>query len=407
MLGCDADVALLDSFDGAVGEGLNFDEPLRGKARLDDGLAAVAVADVVGVVLDGCEEALGFEVGDDLLSGDIAIKAGVGAAFRVDVAGVVHDVDRWKMVALAQSKIVGVVRRGHLDGAGAEVAADPFIENDGNLTGDERQAEFFPAQMKVALVFRMNGYGYVAEHGLGAGGRNGQKLARILSVCGEHRIINLPQMALVLVVNHFEVADGGLAPGTPVDDVCAAIDEALLVEADEGFPHCDGKMIVHGEVLALPVDGCAEALHLVEDGAAVVAFPLPNARFKCLAAKLLAGRAFRGELAFDHQLRGDAGVVGAGYPQGAEAGHAPPADHDIDLRLLEHVSHVELARDVGRGQEDRKGLAGRADARFARKSWFRRGLGEEVFADPVFGPVIFNGGGVVGFGQVVRHGVCQ
>ena len=32
-----------------------------------------------------------------------------------------------------------------------------------------------------------------------------------------------------------------------------------------------------------------------------------------------------------------------------------------------------------------------------------RGLGEEVFADPVFGPVIFNGGGVVGFGQVVRH----
>jgi hypothetical protein len=32
-------------------------------------------------------------------------------------------------------------------------------------------------------------------------------------------------------------------------------------------------------------------------------------------------------------------------------------------------------------------------------------LGEEVFADPVFGPVIFKEGGVVGFGQVVGHGV--
>jgi hypothetical protein len=32
-------------------------------------------------------------------------------------------------------------------------------------------------------------------------------------------------------------------------------------------------------------------------------------------------------------------------------------------------------------------------------------LGEKVLANPVFGPAIFNGGGVVGFGQVVGHGV--
>ncbi len=31
------------------------------------------------------------------------------------------------------------------------------------------------------------------------------------------------------------------------------------------------------------------------------------------------------------------------------------------------------------------------------------GYDEEFFADPVIGPVIFNGGWVVGFGQVVRH----
>ena len=33
----------------------------------------------------------------------------------------------------------------------------------------------------------------------------------------------------------------------------------------------------------------------------------------------------------------------------------------------------------------------------------RSRLGEKILADPVFGPVIFNGGRVVGFGQVVRH----
>ena len=42
----------LDGGDGLVGEGLDFDEPLGGEARLDDGFAAVAVADVVGMVFD-------------------------------------------------------------------------------------------------------------------------------------------------------------------------------------------------------------------------------------------------------------------------------------------------------------------------------------------------------------------
>ena len=31
-------------------------------------------------------------------------------------------------------------------------------------------------------------------------------------------------------------------------------------------------------------------------------------------------------------------------------------------------------------------------------------LNKQLLADPVFGPVVFDGGGVVGFGQIVRHG---
>ena len=192
------------------------------------------------------------------------------------------------MVALAQCKIIGIVRRRHFHCAGTEVAADPFVEDDGDLAAHQRQPKLFTMQMEVALVFRMNGYGHIAEHGFRASSSDCQKLAGILSVVAEHRIANLPEMALVLVVDDFEVADGGLAARTPVDDVRAAIDEALLVEADEGFADGHREMVVHGEVLALPINGCAESLHLVEDCAAVVALPLPDTRFKCFAAKLLA-----------------------------------------------------------------------------------------------------------------------
>ena len=71
-------------------------------------------------------------------------------------------------MALAEGKVVGVVRRSHLHRAGAEVAADPLVEDDGNLAVHQRQAQFLAVQMQIALVLGMNGHGHVAEHGFGA-----------------------------------------------------------------------------------------------------------------------------------------------------------------------------------------------------------------------------------------------
>ena len=178
-----------------------------------------------------------------------------------------------------------------------------------------------------------------------------------LAAVAEHGIANLPEMALLLLVHDFEIADGGLAARAPVHDVGAAIDEALVVEADEGFADCNRQALVHGEVLAAPVHGGAEALHLLEDGAAVVALPLPHALDEGLAAEFLARRAFFGQLALDHHLRGNAGVVGARHPQREPSAHAPPAGENVHLRLVEHVAHVQAAGDVGRGQKDRERLA--------------------------------------------------
>ena len=96
------------------------------------------------------------------------------------------------MVALADCKVVGVVRRGHLDGAGAEVATDPFVKNDGNFAVHQRQAQLLAVQMQVALVLGMNGNGDVAEHGLGAGCGDGEKLACVLAVRINDGVPDLP-----------------------------------------------------------------------------------------------------------------------------------------------------------------------------------------------------------------------
>ena len=69
----------LDRGDGLLGERLRFDEPLRGDERLDDGLAALALAEAERVVLDLDEQAERFEIGDDALAGLEAVEPGVGA----------------------------------------------------------------------------------------------------------------------------------------------------------------------------------------------------------------------------------------------------------------------------------------------------------------------------------------
>ena len=83
---------------------------------------------------------------------------------------------------LAQRKVVRVVRRRHLHRAGAELAAHPLVENDGNLALHQRQAQLLPVQMQVALVLGMNRHGHIAQHRLGARRRHGQKLAAVLAI---------------------------------------------------------------------------------------------------------------------------------------------------------------------------------------------------------------------------------
>src|ERR1039458_6733842 len=100
--------------------------------------------------------------------------------------------------------------------------------------------------MQVALVLWVNGHGSVAEHGFRARRGNGEKLAGVFAIGAEDRVLDLPQMALVLGVNDFEIADSGLAAWAPIDDVRTAVDESLMVEADEGLPDRDRQALVHG-----------------------------------------------------------------------------------------------------------------------------------------------------------------
>ena len=206
--------------------------------------------------------------------------------------------------------------------------------------------------MRVALVLGMHHHGHVAQHGFRARGRHHELAAAVAQRIGDG-----PQEAVFLLAHHFQIGDGGLQHRVPVHQLLAAVDQALRVQAHEGFHHGPGQALVHGEARARPVARGAEAAHLPLDGVARLLLPLPHALDEGVAAEVIARGAFAREQARDDHLRGDAGVVGAELPQRVAAAHAVVADQRVHDRVLERVAHVQRAGHVRRRQHDAVGLA--------------------------------------------------
>src|ERR1700728_2885225 len=171
------------------------------------------------------------------------------------------------------------------------------------------------------------------------------------------RIADVPQVADALVVNDFEIADGGKTARAPIDHVTSTINQAVAIEAQKSFEHGAIERGLKGEALARPIARGAQANHLFLDHAAAFGFPFPDAALEFFAAEVLALDAIFGQHAFHYKLGRDASVVHAGEPQRALAAHAMPADEHVDLRVLEHVADMYRAGNVGRGKRDGEGAA--------------------------------------------------
>ena len=152
----------------------------------------------------------------------------VGSAGHVAVVG--QHADHRQVVALAHLKVVGVVGRGDLHDAGALFHVGVLVADDGDLLVEQRQNHMAAMQMGIAGVRRVDGHGGVAQHGLGTGGGQLQHLAGFLDL-----VQQVPEAAVLFLVFHLGVRNGGVAVGAPVDHPVAAVDQALVIQADKHF----------------------------------------------------------------------------------------------------------------------------------------------------------------------------
>ena len=196
------------------------------------------------------------------------------------------------------------------------------------------------------------GHRGVAEHGFGAC-RGDHHLGRLAWLRVHDRVPQIVEMTLHGLVNDLVVGNGRLQLAIPVDEPVAAENQAVAEHREERPAHRMRAHRVHGEALAVPIARAPHALLLLNDALLIQVLPFPDAFFQPGAAHVVARLAFQLQQAFlHHGLGGDAGVIGAGHPQGVVAHHAVPTDQQVLHHVVHGMAHVQGAGDVGQRHHD-------------------------------------------------------
>mmetsp|Transcript_65894 Transcript_65894/g.106266 ORF Transcript_65894/g.106266 Transcript_65894/m.106266 type:complete len:493 (+) Transcript_65894:1308-2786(+) len=331
------------SLDTLVGQLLAVHPPLRLQVRLDDVLRARAQTKAHGMRLLGNPQALLGQGRLDGLTSLEAVLAGKLTTQGVDLAVLVEDADHLQFVTLATLVIVGVVRRGDLHAARAEIFVDHGVGDHYHLpVREERVLQLLADKSLVALIFRVNAHGDISEHGLQTGGGDDQAV-RLRSL---HEILELTHDAHLslsavagdlqqspswnVLVVHFQVRQCRSEVPAPIYQAIIPVNQALVVEADEGLLNSSAEHRVHGEALPRPVHADSDSLHLRCDPTAVLLLPGPHPLQELLSSEVMAGEPFiLVQEALHHALRGNARVISTWNPEGYVAAHPIPATEGV------------------------------------------------------------------------------
>ena len=298
--------------------------------------------------LNADQETGGFKVLQSGLSALVTVHAAIlFGHVLIHVRGLREHIEKREIVAATDFKVVEVVRRRDLDAARTEFAVDIFVGDDRNLAVGERELERLADERLVAFVFGVHGHGLVAEERFRTRGCHHDAFGAVGA-----RVADFPEVAVGFLAFNFEIGDCALQLRIPVHETVAAIDETLLVERHEAFDHDLRELFVHREVETVPIDAVTQTAHLLKDGAARVLLPLPNFFVEGFSTDVATVNTLRFELAFDHDLRGNARMVRTREPERVVARHTVIARERIHHGLIEGVPHVQNARDVGRRQLD-------------------------------------------------------
>ena len=341
--------------------------PLGPDHGLNDIPRSRALGNLHGVVLFLDEQTELLEFLLHLSTSSKSVHAGKLGALGVDRAVVGQDVEHRQPVALADGKIVRVVRRRDLDAPGAELLVHICVGDDHELARrKEGMHQLLADQVRVSRVLGVHSDGHVAQHRLETSSGDSQKFVTVfyeIFKCHNHAHLHLvgsagngKECALGdLVVVHLQVRQRRAKVRGPVHETDVPEHFSLFVESTERLSHGHAQVRVHREELARPVQGGGHSRGLLADVGTLLFLPLPHAAQKGVTAHVVSRFTLvLVQQLLDHRLGRNACVVSARQPQGVLAAHAVPASHAVLNRHGQRMTDVEVTRHVGRWETHHK-----------------------------------------------------
>jgi len=401
-VGDDFEFLVSDDFEHLFLDGSAVNVPLGSEEGFNDVSGSVAETESHGVGEFSSEQALGFQILDDLVSDVESLHALVRTTVFVDGTIVIEDIHKLEVGLGSALEIVVIVSGSDLDGTSTEFGIDQFIISDDlhDSTGNERMFKFLSNEVLVSRILGVDGNGGITQHGFNTGGGDDNFLISSLDLVGEldedtefvFAIVagDRQESGLVQIfIFNFYVRKGSLELAAPVDQSVRSVDKALFKESDEGFRDTLAELVIHGEDHSVPIDGGTELFELIMDTITVLMLPFPDLFQELFSSQIVLIDTFLIQHSFDDGLSTNTGMIKTRKPAGNITSHSMPSDQSIFDSSSQSVTNVEVTSNVGRGKADSESL-------FMRNLKSLLGISVEVFVLlPPLVPVFFDGMRVV------------
>ena len=254
-------------------------EPLHGDHRFHCGMAAVALAYVVCIILYFYHSSELLKLFDYSLSRLESRHSAEFPAVLVYMSVVCQNAYYRQIVAHSNFEVVRIVSRRYLDRACTKFLLYVLISHNRYGFAHYRQYHILSYQILISLVVRMHRDSRIAQHCFRSGRSYYYAFASVL-----RRISDVPEMAALFRVLYLCVRESRPARRAPVYDSVSPIYFSFFVQTNEHLSHGAGASFIHCKSLSAPIAGAAQLFQLSRNGISVFFFPLPRALQKFLPA---------------------------------------------------------------------------------------------------------------------------
>ena len=170
--------------------------------------------------------------------------------FQLKLSLDAEDVDLRQVMPPADLEIAEVVRRRDLHGTRTLLRIGNLVADNRNPAPDQRQDCVGPDQRLVAIVLRVHRNGGVAQHRFRPRRGNNNVGRRILRLerFAFQWIAQVPEVALGLHLDHFQIGNRREQLRVPVDQPLVLVDQAFAVQLDEHLHDGLGQALVHANL---------------------------------------------------------------------------------------------------------------------------------------------------------------